>query len=150
LPNDRRHNLKLFGLYAWDTGFQVGGSFWFQTGRPINGTGWHPSDPWARYYASTAWFAYSFCNGGEPCPRGCGGRTDDVWNLDLMLRYDIEAAGQHWNLRLDVFNLFANQAVTQVDDRAELSGVERPNPSYMQPRYFQSPRSVRLGVGLSF
>jgi hypothetical protein len=150
LPDDRRHSLKLFGSYLWDLGLSVGGSLWYASGRPINGFGMHPTDPWTQ---ASAWAPYngpfSFYNHGEPCPRGCGGRTPETWALDLTARYDFRFAGAGWYVRLDAFNLLDNAAVTKVEEVAE----ERTfvtNPDYLEPRFFQAPRTVRLGFGVSF
>jgi outer membrane receptor protein involved in Fe transport len=144
LPNDRRHSVKLFGMYAFDSGFQVGGNFAFSTGTPINGFGMHPTDPWAQWYGALA-----FYNNGEPCPRGCGGRTPDVWKADLLLRYDLKRWGSNWYVRLDTFNLFNNAAVVAVDEDAQSINYQ-PNPNYGGATYYQPPRSVRLGLGMSF
>lgn len=144
LPNDRRHNIKVFGMYAFDSGIQVGGNFWFRTGRPINGFGMHPTDPWAQWYDNKA-----FYNDGEPCPRGCGGTMDSTWSLDVNLRYNFRVWNADWNVRLDVFNAFDNDTITDLDEEAEDTSY-LPNPSYLMGQYFQSPRSVRIGFGVSF
>jgi outer membrane receptor protein involved in Fe transport len=145
LFNDRRHNVKLFGVYAWPFGFQVGGSFFYHTGRPINSFGRHPTDPWVR---DAGW--ESFFTGGEPAPRGCCGRTDDIWSLDLMLKYDFLAAGIQWNVRADIFNVFDNQGVDWYWEFAEDSWNGAPDPYYGEPLMYQTPRSVRFGFGVSF
>lgn len=144
LPNDRRHSAKVYGMYAFDSGFQVGSNVWFRTGRPVNGFGMHPTDPWAQWYGAKA-----FYNNGEPCPRGCGGRTPDSWNLDLSLRYDIRQLGALWFVRLDAFNVFNNDQVIEVDEEAE-GTTFLPNPNYKGTTYYQSPRSVRFGFGANF
>jgi outer membrane receptor protein involved in Fe transport len=152
LPNDHRHNFKVFGAYAWDVGLQVGASFWFQTGRPINGFGVYPedmenpenNDPWAQSYDN-----YAFYNQSGACPRGCGGTTDDLWNLDLSLKYDFTVGGLDMNLRADVFNVTDEAGVTEVDEFAQEASSE-VNPFYLDPLHFQNPRRVRFGVGLTF
>jgi hypothetical protein len=150
LPDDRRHSLKLYGSYLFDLGLSLGGSFWFASGRPINGFGMHPTDPWTQVSALAPMNGpYAFYNGGLPCPRGCGGRTPNTWSLDLTARYDFQAAGAGWHARLDVFNVLDNDDVTKVDEVAE-DETFQPNPDYLRPRFFQAPRSVRLGVGVSF
>ena len=51
--------------------------------------------------------------------------------------------------RVDVFNLFDSHGVTEVDGIAdEESGT--PSPTYGLPRYFQQPRSVRVGIRYHF
>jgi outer membrane receptor protein involved in Fe transport len=144
LPNDRRHNLKLYGAYVWDFGLQVGASTWYQSGRPINGFGVHPTDPWAGQYDN-----YAFYNTGQPCPRGCGGTTGSLWNLDLNVKYNFKVAGLDMNVRADVFNVFDNDTVTQVNEFAEqANGAVQPN--YLRATDFQSARRVRFGLGLHF
>jgi hypothetical protein len=145
LPNDRRHNLKLFGMYAFDFGLQLSGSAWFRSGRPVNSFGWHPTDPWARAYSNP----YAFYTDGEPCPRGCAGTTDSAWALDLGVRYDWSWLGAEWNVRVDAFNVTDSSSVEVVDENAENLNYQ-PNPSHLLPRYYQAPRSVRLGFGASF
>jgi outer membrane receptor protein involved in Fe transport len=144
LPNDRRHNLKLFGSYSSDGGFELGANLWFRSGRPVNGFGVHPTDPWARRMGNRA-----FYNNGAPCPRGHAGTTDPSWALDLMLGFRFRAWGAEAKLRLDVFNLFDNDVVTQVDEYAELASSQ-PNPNYLLPRHHQPPRTVRLGFAVDF
>jgi outer membrane receptor protein involved in Fe transport len=144
LPNDRRHTVKLFGVYAWNSGVQVGGNFWWRSGRPVNGLGMHPTDPWGQWYGNRA-----FYNFDEPCPRGCAGRSADTWSLDLMLRYDFPLGNTDWYVRVDAFNVFTQTPITEVDEDAQDESF-LANPSYLMPRYYQPPRSVRLGFGLTF
>ncbi len=144
LPNDRRHTLKVFGSYSWPLGVQLGGNFFYYTGRPINSFGLHPTDPYAQSYGPV-----SFYTGGEPRPRGGCGRTDDVWSLDVMARYDLRFGGLDLNLRVDVFNVFGNHAATEVEERAE-DDTGAPAPYYGEAFAYQTPRRVRFGVGLSF
>jgi len=145
LPGDIRHNLKAYGVYSWDFGLQAGGNLYYHTGRPVSSFGRHPDDPWA---AATAYPSYY--TAGEPKPRGCCGRTDDVWGLDLLLMYSFRSLGVDWNVRLDAFNVFNNQNVVRVWLVAEdpYNGV--PVDGYGDPEYYQPPRTVRLGFGLSF
>jgi hypothetical protein len=144
LPNDRRHTAKVFGSYSWPWGLQLGGNFFFSTGRPINSFGLHPSDPVARSYGPD-----SFFTDGEPRPRGCCGTTENVWTLDAMVRYSIPLGKLTLGLRLDVFNIFNNDAVVQVDETGEFSNGEI-NPYYGEAVEYQSPRWVRIGIGASF
>jgi hypothetical protein len=144
LPNDRRHAVKVFGSYSWRSGLQLGGNAFFYTGRPINSFGLHPTDPDAQSYG-----ADSFYTGGEPRPRGCCGRTDSVWSLDLMGRWGFRLAGLDCDLRLDVFNVFDQHAVTEVVESAE-DDTGAANPYYGMTTANQTARRVRIGMGLSF
>ncbi|RLB68304.1 MAG: hypothetical protein DRH08_01325, partial [Deltaproteobacteria bacterium] len=144
LPQDRRHNLKLFGTYAFNSGFQFGGNLYLRSGRPINSLGVHPTDPGAALYGPM-----SFFTNGEPMPRGSQGTTDTLWGLDTMFKYGLVMGGFNIDLRLDVFNIFDSDEVTEVNEFGEMSlGVA--NPNYRRPTHHQSARSVRFGVGLHF
>jgi hypothetical protein len=145
LPNDRRHNLKLYGMYAFDFGLQLSGNAWFRSGRPVNSFGWHPTDPWASDYNNP----YAFYTDGEPRPRGTAGRTESAWALDLGVKYDWRWLGADWNVRVDAFNVTNNSSVEVVEEKAEDMNHQL-NPSYLLPLYYQTPRRVRLGVGASF
>jgi hypothetical protein len=145
LPNDHRHNAKLFGAYAWDFGLQLGGNIFWRTGQPLNSFGFHPSDP------LTQWWGYSsFYTDGEPTPRGSLGRTPNVWSVDLMVKYAFTAAGLDWNVRVDVFNVTNNAAEEWNYIFAEQSWNGVPYEHFGEPQFFQAPRSVRFGFGLSF
>jgi outer membrane receptor protein involved in Fe transport len=145
LSGDLRHVFKLYGAYAWDFGLQAGASAFFQSGRPFNSWGRHPDDPWA---AATNYL--SFYTAGEPTPRGCCGRTDALWGLDLMLVVDFPALGVDWTLRLDAFNAFNVHQVSWPYPIAEDPANGAPEAGYGEPYLYQAPRSVRLGCGLRF
>jgi len=67
-----------------------------------------------------------------------------------MLRYDFQTLGIGWNVRLDAFNVFNEHSVLWVQEAAELSSNGVPLEDYGEPGGFQSPRTIRLGFGLSF
>ena len=145
LPNDRRHQVKIWGAWQVAARWQVSGAFQFLSGRPRNAFGLHPSDPYARRYG-----AESFFDQGTLVPRGSLGTTDDTYRLDLGLKYT-EDLGRRGTLtaRLDVFNLFDRHTVTEVDEAAEEeSGA--PSPTFGLPTRFQQPRTVRAGLQYDF
>jgi len=144
LPNDRRHFGRLYGAYSWPWGLGVGGTLFVQSGRPINSFGWHPTDPWANLYGRSSFFTL-----GESTPRASMGRTETVWWLDLTVRYDWRWGGANLFARVDAFNVLDNQGVTNVYEQGDsLPGT--PNPYWGEPIFYQSPRSVRFGLGVSF
>jgi len=144
LPNDRRHFGRLYGAYAWPWGLGVGGTLFVQSGRPINSFGWHPTDPWANLYGQASFFTL-----GEPTPRASMGRSETVWWLDLTVRYDWTWGKTNLFARIDAFNVFNNQSVTNVEETGEyVQGT--PNPYWGEPIFYQNPRSVRFGLGVSF
>jgi hypothetical protein len=145
MPNDRRHHLKVFGSHAWQNGLQLGGNFWYHSGRPVNALSVHPTDPWAASYGASSFFLPD----GTPAPRGSQGRTDNLWSLDLMVKYDLPVSGVDLFARLDAFNLFDNHGVAEVDEHAE-NDAGAINPYWRETTLYQRPRSVRLGLGLRF
>ena len=144
LPNDRRHALKIFGAYDITPNWQVNFAGLYQTGRPQNAFGLHPTDSFAVLYG-----AESFFNQGTFAPRGSGGRTPAIWNIDVGTKYVMEMGDSILTLRADIFNLFDVDKVTQIDEVAdEESGVAAA--TFRLPTQFQAPRTVRLGVTWDF
>lgn len=146
LPNDRRHQLKMWGGWEFAPGWQFGGAFHFSTGRPRNAFGYHPSDPYAQIFGSL-----SFYRQGELAPRGSVGRTDNVHRLDLGLKYTAdEFFGGSLITRLDVFNVLDADAALEVDEWADRWGGRRISPTFGFPTRFQQPRTVRIGLRYEF
>ena len=146
LPNDRRHLLRLWGVWQFAERWQVSGAFEYASGRPRNALGHHPTDPYAQLYGSGAFFRQ-----GELVPRGSLGRTPDIYRFDLGFKYTREAfAGGELTVRLDIFNLFDFDEETEVDEYAEMWWSGRPSETFGLPVRFQQPRSVRLGMQYKF
>lgn len=161
LPTDRPHNVKLLGTYIQPLGQSgsltvsiTGTAF---SGRPINVLGGHP------LYGGSQVFIL---------PRGSGGRTPIVTQLDLHVGYEHKFAKLVALLVFaDVINLLNQQQVTSVDDdytysvvgpirngkaadlahlRAEEGQPLVLNSNYGQPTAYQAPLYMRLGARLSF
>ena len=64
-------------------------------------------------------------------------------------RYDFRIGGADCFARLDVFNLLDNDGVTKVEEVAE-ERTFLSNPDYLEPRFFQAPRTIRIGIGSAF
>jgi outer membrane receptor for ferrienterochelin and colicin len=144
LPNDRRHVAKVWGAWEFAEGWQASGSFQYQSGRPKNAFGVHPTDPFSQLYG-----AESFFNQGVPVQRGSLGTTDSIINIDAGLKYTADIGNGTFIARLDVFNLFDFDDVTEVDELAdEESGVAAP--TFGLPLRFQRPRTVRFGLEYNF
>jgi outer membrane receptor for ferrienterochelin and colicin len=149
LPNSRDHQFKFYGNYQIMDNLMGGAAFTWSSGRPLNGFGVHPTDVFAAAYGSESFFTQ-----GQPVPRGSVGEGESIKNLDLMLKYDM-AFGQKGNLtlKLDVFNVFNWDAVTEVDELGD-EDVTSPggpaNDTYLLPTNFQAERSMRLGLFFSF
>ena len=145
LPNDRPFNAKVFGSYQFNNGILVGAAASYRDGRPINAFGIHPTDENAASYG-----AESFFNQGVLTPRGTVGRTSEIFNLDFSVKKSWNL-GDRANLQLrgDVFNVFDEDTVTEVDESAdEESGAV--NTTFLEATRFQRPRGVRFMVGIDF
>ena len=146
LPNDRRHMLRVWGAWQFNRSWQASVAFQYSSGRPRNAFGYHPND----FYASLLG-PRSFYQQGTPASRGSLGTTDDIYRLDLGLKYTRDAfAGGKLTVRLDIFNVFDFDSETEVDERADSFWNRQPSSTFGFPVRFQQPRSVRLGLQLSF
>ncbi len=146
LPNDRRHQLKMWGAWEFAGGWQVSAAVHFSSGRPRNAFGYHPDDPYARLYGRLAFFRQ-----GQPAPRGSLGTTSNVYRLDLGLKYTADAfAGGTLTARLDVFNALDLDAEIEVDDLADRWGDGQASPTFGLATRFQQPRTVRIGLRYEF
>ena len=145
LPNDRRHMLRLWGVWAFAERWQASSSLEFSSGRPKNAFGFHPTDPNANFYGPS-----SFYRQGTLTPRGLLGTTDNVYRVDLGFKYSTDAFGTgDWIVRLDVFNVFNFDAEVEVDEYAE-GWRGRESSTFGLPIRFQHPRTVRIGLQLSY
>lgn len=151
LPNERTHQAKLYGSYQWGFGLTSGLIAQFFTGTPVSKV-----DGAGRFITA----------------RGSGGRTPDIYNIDLHLAYSIPV-GKVLSLSLfgDVFNVTdAQRAIAVVQTWTRDGNAAEPvdpnacggpgtgpgtacplgNPNWGGPLRFQEPRTVRLGARLSW
>lgn len=139
LPNDRTHEVKVHGTYAFDFGLALGAGLTAGSGRPLTPMAANP---------------VTNRRGDIPeAPRGSGIETVDgletrtpfEWSVDLHADYPIELSRVRLLLVLDVFNLFDARQVTGYDQDTQL-GFRVANPNYGYRTAYQDPRSVRLGI----
>jgi hypothetical protein len=160
LPSDRPHNLKIQGSYFVPFGANTmvfGLAFNGFSGRPIEVLGTHP------FYGPDEVFIL---------PRGSGGRTPFVTSFDLHVSYRRQLSRLFgFEAYADVFNLFNQQQITNVDDQytassvgpiqngtvADLAHLKNIgggqvllNPNYAHATQYQAPLSMRIGLRLSF
>ena len=140
LPNDRRHSLKVFGVYKFLQNWQCSLSTSYLHGRPRNAFGIHPTDPHAARYGSA-----SFYRQGIFTPRGSLGRTEAIFNIDLGLQFKKAVWSNELQIKLDVFNLFNTHGVLEVREVADQQTGES-SPTFGLPAAFQRPRTVRLSL----
>jgi hypothetical protein len=138
LPNDRRHQVKIFGAYAITPELSLGSNILLSSGRPKNKMGWQ-NDP-VRGATSNDYLL---------APRGSVGTTDWVFNTNLSLVYRPKWGDNRLSLQLDAFNIFNGKAVTEVVETSQNAsgGVD---PSYGTPSAWQRPRYFRLSANFEY
>lgn len=162
LPNHRRHRIKIWGSYALTDEFRVGTNMQFASPRPLSCLGYHPAEggiaaaPYGNF--GNLYGAASHYCGGVISPRGTAQETDWLIQVDLSARYNIEIpSGQEVTFRVDAFNVFNRQGVTERVETGDLrhplfngDTVPVPDPNFGVPLTYQAARSVRLGMDISF
>lgn len=161
LPNDRRHQFKFRGGYAFNEHWLVGSTLTAQSGRPIspNGAG-NPFD--SRDYFSR-YFCIDRCTvdpvTGQPylpservykfVPRGSYGRLPWTYNLGASVSYLQDVGVGKLRVDFQVFNLLNQERVTDVDEEFE-STIGNRNNGFLNANSYQTPRYAQLKVSLDF
>jgi hypothetical protein len=140
LSNDRRHQLKVSGVYETPWKLTIGAAAYWRSGTPVT-----------RYGYSDAYGRYEFFltrRGGE-------GRTPDNYEADVHLGYPINTGKVRINLLLDIFNILNAQKAVLLDQRwgfqeSDNALAKPANPGYGKPVLRTPPTSARFGLRLSF
>lgn len=155
LPNDREHQVKLYGSYVWPFKLVTGFTGQYLTGTPFNKFGRHTVYGFERFIV----------------PRGTAGELDSLTQIDLHLEYPI-SFGNDLELKViaDVFNVLDEDTVTAVDERWTTRRARTSTPgdpldcggpaapasctgavrTWGTPTQYQAPQTIRLGLKLSF
>ncbi len=157
LPNDRRHSLKLFGSYQVNDEWRVSGNFVAQSGRPVSCQGFVPLDGLGVDVGSlNAYGASSFyCTNDQGqtvlTQRGQYGRTPWMFNFDMGLAYVPDWAKGNLTLKMDVYNIFNLQKVTEYSEAGEYDrATPTKDPNFLNVVNYQAPRSVTLSARYTF
>jgi hypothetical protein len=151
LPNDRKHQAKLFGYYQVTPEWGIGSNLLLASGRPKNCIGNAP-DPIASgdfftngkitNYSSYG-SAYFFCN-GVASPRGSAGDLPADIRLDLNVSYK-PAFFKGFGLKLDIFNVFDRQSIQTIEERYNTAGgATTVRTTFGAVEAFTTPRSMKL------
>lgn len=149
LPNDRPHQLKLWGTYQLKESLRFGSILSYRSGRPQNKLGLGHPDGNPNY--GQTYYTYDPESDTHTFnPRGSQGRTPSILTLDFNMVYERKLGAGDLELRLDIFNLLNANSATQV-----FEGYETESPGTLDDRYlltdtYQTPRSIRLGAALRF
>lgn len=155
LPNDRRHQIKLRGVYALTPNWQLSADLSALSGGPISGFG--SGNP----FDETNYYSYYICvqNCDDPdstlrvykhSPRGGYGRMPWTFTLNAGVTYLRQFGNVEFRAKLAVYNLFNSQNTTAVDQSLQNDISDQTNPSFRQPLGFQSPRFAQLTLSLNF
>lgn len=162
LPNDRRHQIKVWGNVQLAPNLRMGMVGRYQSGRPLNQFGEHSHPSGSVEYGQTYYVRGDQIAGADTAdddtddvyewiftPRGAAGRTPDTINLDVNLVYNMTFGEADVEVRLDIFNLLNSVNATEIFEGAETA------PGALDERLglatsYQAPRSLRLGASLRF
>ena len=154
LPNNRTHQLKLFGYYQVDPEWGVGANMLAASGRPKNCIGNAPSttggffiDGQVTNY-STYGSAYFFCD-GLPSPRGSAGTLP--WDVRLDMNFSYKPASlKGFGFKVDVFNMFNSQVAETIEERKYNRNVTTIRPAFNSVQSYSAPRSVKLTASYDY
>jgi outer membrane receptor protein involved in Fe transport len=152
LPNNRTHQVKVFGYYQVLEQWGAGANFVYSSGRPKNCIGNAPVDtpletpfvPGSSPVTDYAGYgsAYFFCD-GKPSPRGSKGSLPPEMTLDLSLRFTPTAL-PGLKLQADMFNVFNRQVAEVIEERYNTGGGLRT--TYGAVQSYSNPRAVKFTV----
>lgn len=146
LPNDRPHQLKVYGNYIWNE-LNLGLGFNAGSGRSLTSLASNP------VYANAGEIPMTIRGGGMLTADGTATRTPVEVALDLHADYAFRFGTRRLTLLADVFNLLNRQSATNYDNFYETT-VGTLNPNFGQPvngggastPSYQAPASLRFGV----
>ncbi len=143
LPNDRPHQVKIYGNYTFDMGLNLGLGMFVSSGQPLTALAANPD------YTSPGEIPEGPRGSGIQTTDGFKERTPIESSVDFHADYSIRFGGQRVQLIADVFNLFNRQGVVNYDNWTEAS-FPVDNPDYGRPWRYQTPRQIRLGLRFAF
>lgn len=140
LTADRTHQFKFQAVYTFPFKLTASISGYVRSGVPKTRLGW-------------------FDNYGRPelflTTRGAEGRGPTSYEADVHLGYPFQAGPVTVNVLVDVFNVLNRQEAITVDNRYSFSQADNDKPKPTNARFgqgliFQDPRTLRLGLRVSF
>ena len=152
LPNDRRHQLKVYGAYGINEEWIVSANLRIASGAPVSCFGYydpdgtidhdsHEADP-IGYGAS-----YHTCFGAPFTP----GKETTPWThrLDVGVSYKPAMFDHKLKFGLNIFNLFNERKVTSWDQNSE-DGPYSVSNTYKLPVSYTTPRSLQFSMTFDY
>jgi len=142
LPNDRRHQGKIFGNYIV-RGVNLGLGLNLSSGRPLTALAVNP------VYESEGEIPETPRGAGFETEEGFRRRTPLESNIDVHADYALRMPRGRLVLLADAFNLFNQQGVRDYDDYTE-SAFGVSNTDFGRILAYQNPFTLRVGARLEF
>lgn len=172
LPNDRRHNFKLYGAYQVTPWLLLGANLQVTSPRKFGCIGRVPRtvDPFAALYGAAGYYCNVDAEGnvittgtvgnptGSPTgtgtaptltPRGTVFQSDWTKELNLTASFKVPTDAFNASLRFDVFNVLNSKSKLDFEERGTLNSGQ-PRNTFGLPSAFQRPRYVRVQLGVEF
>ena len=143
LPNDRPHQLKVWGSYNATKALNLGAGLWATSGRPLTP---FAADP---VLARVGDIPEGPRGSGIETEDGFMKRTPSYWSFDVHADYRFRLGAGDLVLVVDVFNLLDSQDAIDYDQNTEIA-PQVDNPDFGRRILYQDPRSIRLGVRFDF
>lgn len=173
LANQRAHAFKLFGTAEVFDGFRIGANVLVESPRKFSCYGTHPTDFFAAIYQNASYYCRNeefsgntavVTNHNTPgfpdnylgqngivrylVPRGTAFEGDWRKQVDVNFQYDIKSLPGSF-ISVDVFNIFNFKSKIDYNEFGE-NADGTVNVNYGKPISYQTPRYVRLTLGLRF
>ncbi len=137
---DRPHQAKAQVAYVFPFGLTTALSGFYSSGSPLSRVGW-----WNGYGGPELFIT----------PRGSEGRSPNVYEMDFHADYALTIRAVAIHFLADLFNLLNRQQITSVDqvwafDQGDNSSPTPTNSHYGKANTWQQPRTLRLGLRVSF
>jgi hypothetical protein len=150
LPNDRTHQLKVYGTYNIPLGLNLGAGINIGSGSPLTSMAANPN------YASTGEIPMTPRGAGFQTVDGFKKRTPMEASINAHVDYAFGGSVRRVVLLMDVFNLGNLQRVTGYNYYYEYPAFGTLNPDYGQVGNpvtkigYQLPQQIRLGARFEF
>ncbi len=174
LPNDRRHNLKIYGSYNFFDWLTLGGNLSVSSPRSFGCLGRAPANADAnlagRFYGAAAFYCNVNASGNvisnpvgfalvnpvgpgastlQLTPRGSQFQSDWVANLNVDAAIKVPTSLFQGTVRVSVFNVLNRSAQTDFVEAGTVT-AGTPNATYGLANTYQAPRSVRIQLNVGF
>lgn len=160
LPNDRRHNIKVYGSYKVADWLTLGANGQLLSPRSYGCLGVIPAaiDPYASLYGVAGNYC-RFANGAVAdtnpivlVPRGSARKSDWLKQVDFTAEIQLPTDAFESAVRLDVFNVFNWKSVTDIQEAGGQDNFPdySADPNYGKPIGYQDPRYVRVQFRVRF